>query len=374
VHPVRARTRTGGPLGRPPRLRTALVLVALLAGPLAALVPVAPSASAAELPFCRSTDGSGAVHETSTSRNGYFEQSSLRVESVFARRLTLDPGRGYDAGYIGYRITNVGDADRSDVWLEVTGLTEDGSAVTLVSPSESAQYVGTLAKRSGTVNDRRHHPVSRYLLVRARSETTAVLWHDVRVWSGRPGTSGASVLAACRTSIDGVQRSISANANKVTAITVGGAPVVGQTITVTVQGAPGNVGAGSTIDGSIIALTPATSSAWPARAVRLESVSLRVDGVTQPRLPECVSGDPHSLKLPASANSDTNGVLTANSGSNRAATYTDTLIVRGFSGCTTVKATYVATYTFRIISTTASAPIIRPYADISSGTQIKYTG
>ena len=332
------------------------------------------SAEASVLPFCRSTDGTGATLESNVARNGYFEASGVRVEPVFARRLYIDPSRTYDAGYIGYRITNVNNADRADVWLEVTGLTDDGAAVTLVSAAESQQFVGTLPRWSGNSSDRRYHPTSRYLLVRARSETADVLWHEVRVWSGRPGTVGATALTACRTSIDGVQRSISANANKVTAITVDGAPTVGRTITVTVAGAPGNVGAGNSIDGSVIALTPATSSAWPAGAVRLERVRLQVDGVRQPSLPACISGDPHSLSLPTSANNVNHGVLTANNGSNRSAIYTDTLIVRGFSACTTVKATYTATYTFRVLSSTGRTPVIRPHANISSGTQIKYTG
>lgn len=354
---------------------TALVAVALVLGATAVVFSEASPAQADALPFCRSTDGSGLNLETAVARNGYFEKNAIRVEPVFARRLSIDLGRTYDAGYIGYRLTNVGNTDRSDVWLEVTGLTGDeGAAVTLVSASESQQFVGTLAKRSGTSNDPRHHPVSRYLLVRARSETSGILWHEVRVFSGRPGTAGATELTACRTSIDGVQRSISANANKVTTITVDGAPSVGQTITVSVAGAPGNVGAGNLIDGSVISLTPATSSAWPAQAVRLERVVLQVDGVRQPSLPACISGDPHSLSLPASANNAGHGVLTANNGSNRSAIYTDTLIARGFSACTTVKATYTATYTFRVLSSTGSAPAIRPYADISSGTQIKYTG
>jgi hypothetical protein len=356
------------------RRLTLLVAVALVLGSTAVVLGEAAPAEAAVLPYCRSTDGSGSSLETAVAKSGYFEQNAIRVEPVFARRLYIDPSRTYDAGYIGYRITNVGDSDRSDVWLEVTGLTGDGTAVTLVSPSESQQFVGTLAKRSGTTNDRRHHPVSRYLLVRARAETTDVVWHEVRVWTGRPGTTGAVARAACRTSIDGVQRSISANANKVTAITVDGAPTVGRTITVTVTGAPGNVGAGNSIDGSVIALTPATSSAWPAGAVRLERVRLQVDGVRQPSLPACISGDPHSLSLPTSANNVGHGVLTANNGSNRSAIYTDTLIVRGFSACTTVKATYTATYTFRVLSSTGRTPVIRPHANISSGTQIKYTG
>jgi hypothetical protein len=256
-----------------------LLLLALVVGPLSGLVVLGTSADATALPFCRGTTASGGTLETDKDKNGFFEANSIRIEPVFARRLYVDPGRGYDAAYIGYRVTNMSTtAARQDVGLEVTGLDGSDGPVQLVDPAESLQRIRALPVRTGTGNNIVHSPVGRYHLVRATGETNATMWHEVRLWSARPGTTGATVLAACRTDIVGVQRSIAASPNKVTSISVSGTPSVGQTIQVTVEGAPGKVGNGNAIDGSIISLTPATSATWPARSVRLEEVRLAVDG------------------------------------------------------------------------------------------------
>ena len=361
-------------MSRPGRDRGLALLtsLALVAGLLAAaplLTAPADATTPPPLPYCRS-DGGGNNLATSLTLNGHYQNSEFRIEPVFARRFYIDPGRGYDASYIGYRVSNRNATkQQSDVWLEVRGF-GDGGALALVDPGEAQQRIGTLPKATSSTQGQTttitpSAPTSRFLLVRALSETVEPQWHEVHVWSGRPHATGSSVLAACRTSIQSVQRSISANANKVTSITTEGTPIVGQTITVTVKGAPGKVGQGNDVDGSVMALTPATSAAWPARSLRLEAVALRVDGITNQAQSSCVASDPL-------------GAVTTSrfgTGNNYSAIYSGTLILRGFGLCATrPSATYVATYTFRVISATATAPVIRPYADISSGTQIKYTG
>lgn len=324
------------------------------------LVPVAaPSVAYAEestLPLCRSTDGTGATEDTNAASNGFYLSaasrasdtlSGLRIEPVFAKRLYTDLSRGFDATYIAYRITNSTGSDISDVWVSLTGF--GGGQVQLVNTADAAQQIPRLANNAS---------ITRYFLVRSTGTTESDVVHDVRLHQGIP-PSGAQ-LAGCRTAIKGVQRSIAANPNRVTAISVNGTPTLGQTITVVVDGAFGNVGQGSGPDLSIMAMTPASSSLWPTRALRLEAASIRIKNIAQNALSACAT---------------IGGNTSASSGNVRVADFSDTLVIRRLGDCvTTTKQIYTASYTFRVIGRASVDPVIRPIASISSGTQIKYTG
>jgi hypothetical protein len=351
-----------------PRLLATVILTS-------SLFVLSENASASELPFCRSTTGTGLTQETNVLRNGYYQQNNIRVEPVFPRKLRVDPTRGFDGAYIGYRLTNVSATVRSNIWIQISGLTPDRTnprPIELVDSSEDRQFVGVLPVRNAS---NRHFPVGKYFFIRSSSLTELTQWHEVRIWNGLPNAVGSTVLASCRTGIEGATRSLAANANKVTSIVQTETGSVGGTIAVNVFGAPGTVGSGDSTDGSIIAMSAAMKSNWPVRSLRLEQVSLRVTGLKQNDLPGCTNGDPHSLQLVDSANNVTHGVLTGSEGSNRFAIYGDTLIVRNLNQCIkNPKATYRATYIFRILSPSAAPAVVAPVASISSGTQIKYTG
>jgi hypothetical protein len=322
--------------------------------------PVADASTPATLPFCRSTDGTGGTEDTVATSNGSYlslatrdsdSRSGLRIEPVFSKRLYTDLSRGFDAAYIAYRITNESGPALSDVWVSLTGF--GTGPVQLANPADAAQQIPSLAPGASA---------TRYFLVRSTGTTDADVFHDVRIHQGLPPSGDQ--LAGCRTAVKGVQRSIAANPNRVTAIRVVGTPTLGQTLTVEVDGAFGNVGQGSGPDESIMALTPASSSRWPTRALRLESSHLVIKGLQSANLTNTNGG--------CRAGGSGGAVVDGNS---RAVQFIDTLVVRSLNACvTTTKQTYTATYTFRVIGGANTDPVIRPIASISSGTQIKYTG
>lgn len=322
-----------------------------------ALIPGSP-AQALTTPTanCRSTTGTGGDYETSPLKNGYYVSATARgdsvsglpIDPVFAKRMYTDVGAGFDANYVAYKITNNTTADLSNVWVELSGFA-DTSVVRPASAADTAQQIASLPKGQS---------VTRYFLLRATGTSTADQRHAVRVFQGVP--AAAQQLTACVTGIKGVQRSLAASANKVTSITVSTAtPTLGQTFTITVQGAPGTVGSGTASpDESIMALSPASNSRWPSGALRLESMRMIVNSIQS-----AAAGN----KCVASGAAYDNSAKTA--------TFVDTLVVRDFSSCaTTTKQTYRAEYTFRVIGAAQTDQVIKPIASISSGTQIKYTG
>jgi len=348
------------------RIQSRLLAIVLGCALVLTVVPVVQHTPAAAntAPFCRSTTGNGTVLETDKLKNGYYEANGIRIEPVFSRRLYIDPTRDFDAAYIGYRVSNRSTTAR-ELWIEVVDLTNPAAPVELVDRVEQIQRIGRITGTTGSGNSLVIQPaISRFFLIRANATTNAATWHTVRIFDGQPGTTGATQLATCQSNIDGVQRSLSANANKVTAITVTGTPAIGETLTVTVVGTPGTVGQGNATDGAVMALTPATSRRWPARSLRLETVGVSIGGLKQAVLSACAA-------------SDVNGtVTTGGSGSNRTSNYTGGLVLRNMDKCVAkgAKPVYTATYVFRVLAPAATAPVIRPYASIASGTQVKYTG
>jgi len=300
--------------------------------------------------FCRS-DGTGLTEEISHANNGFYISNSsragdavtgLRLNPLFAKRMYVDFSKNFDATYIAYQLVNNTGAAINNLQIVLSGF--EG---TQISPVSSADLTASLSIPAG-------ESATAYFMVRARSITGHDQQHEVRVFS----SAGVQQLG-CKTNIKGIQRSISAQANKVTAISVStSTPSLGQTFTVTVTGAPGRIGAGSDPDRSVIAMSPATNSLWPTKALRLERVSFALRGFNG----NSTSSACQSL-----------GAVFDNP--SKTATWTNTLVIRSFSTCAdTNKHTYVATYTFRLVGFAATNPVIRPLSSISSGAQIKYTG
>lgn len=311
--------------------------------------------------LCRSTNGDGSTLDTNVDNNGYYisdaarnsdTKTGIRIDPLFGRRMYVDPNRKFNATYIAYRVTNNTGATLSDLTLGLSGF--DGNLVSPVSIDDNSRYIGDLAAGNGKTV---------YFMLKASGTSDAQQKHEVRLFEGT--TTAGTQVAGCFTNIDGVQRSLAASANKVTAISVTGTPALGETFTITVDGAPGNVGSGNAIDGSIMAISPASSDSWPTKAIRLEGVSLMLKAIQSANLMStCI----------AAGGSTTPGV-DQTSGNDRKVQFQNTLILRNLDGCiTSTKQTYTAVYTYRVVGFAASNPVIAPLASIGSGTQVKYTG
>jgi hypothetical protein len=314
--------------------------------------------------YCRSVNGDGAARQTLASENGFYTSlesrasdsvTGLKITPVFSKRMYIDASKNFDATYVAYRIENTTATVYSNVQITLSGF--EGTLIKPVSHEDQLAVV-TIPAASGTGQNLVPGKVTAYFMLRASAPTEVFQRHDVRILN----SAGTTQLAGCFTEIEGVQRSLSASANKVTGITVSTPTLgLGQTFTVAVAGAPGKVGSGSGPDLSVMAFSPASSSTWPTMAIRLEAVNFILYGV---------QGN-------TCQNLTTNGGSGADEASSSAktATWNNTLAIRNFANCATgTKQTYVATYTFRLIGSAATNPVIRPLASIASGTQVKYTG
>lgn len=310
--------------------------------------------------FCRSTDGTGTTEEITPSKNGFYQSlasrasdeiDGLRITPIFSKRLYVDFSKNFDATYISYQLENTTNTAMNNLQIVLGGF--DG---TEIAPVTSADLTATVSVPAATTSGgvTTFGKAVAYFMVRAKSVTTTDQLHEVRVFN----SSGVQQLG-CKTAIKGVQRSLAAQANKVTAISVSTTkPVLGQTFTVQVTGAPGLIGSGADPDLSIMAMSPGTNSLWPTKAIRLEAVSLALRGF------KGTTTSTECELIGATFDKPT-----------KTATWTNTLVIRGLQTCAdTNKHTYVATYTFRLIGTAATNPVIRPLSSIASGTQVKYTG
>ena len=307
--------------------------------------------------LCRST-GNGTTYQSSATSNGYFLDSAknLRIVPIFSKRMYVDGSRNFNATYIGYRVTNTGSSAYNNLTIELTGFT--GGVISPATDADSFRRIGTLAG-SASANV--------YFFMKASGATDTTQRHDVRIYTDDGVTK--TQQTSCYTETLGVERSLAASANKVTSITVTGTPALGETLVVTVRGAPGKVGQGESPDGSIIALSPASYASWPSKAVRLENVSLKVFGIQSASAGNaCITGteDGYTKTLDPD---------TTYTNSTKTLDVSDRLIIRNFENCaTSTKQTYEINYTFRVTGLSTTSPAIVPLASISSGTQIKYTG
>jgi hypothetical protein len=300
--------------GRRIRSLAAGLVVALLGGVVVATT--APEPAAAATVVC---DGSAAN-----------DQNDLRVTPSHGTVFYIDSGQGQqlDAAYAAYRVTNTsGSTAQNDLWVQIDGFT--GGVVQLANPADSAQPLGDVAASASATS---------YTLLKATASTTLAQSHVVHVYQGKPGTTGAAELYRCTYTFSEVAETIKAAANKVTDLTTTTSTVIGSTLVVTAKGNTGTIGAGNDLDGSMMWFSPAARSSWPTGALRLEST--QVD------------------------------LYTNNGRTNLSGSYVNQLHIPTTSGS---KFYYTATYTFRIIGSSAVPAAVVPIAQISSGTQIKHT-
>ena len=284
-------------------------------------------------------------------------QNGISVAPSHGQSFYIDTGASpkLDAGYVGYRVTNNTGSTQNDLWTEAANFT--GGVLGLSNALDRYQRVRSL--NTGTTS-------ASYFLLKANAATTTPQTHHLKVWDGRPDLPSSTMLYDCVYTFTSVKETIKAAANKVSdtgyglsaAIEVSNTtPEVGQTITISVEGSSGTIGAGASPDGSIVWLTPAAVSSWPTRSLRLESVSVTFER--------------------GSAWSGGNSSLV---------TYTDQLMISNAQDClkkganTTTctggtgnaSAEYRAFYTFRVVGVPTSTVKAVPVAQIASGTQIKH--
>jgi hypothetical protein len=229
------------------------------------------------------------------------------------------------AGYAGYAV-RAGASARSHLYLQLSGFT--GGSLSLAPQQPSVAAVPDLASGASS---------AQYFLLSATAPTSTPQTHAVTVYDGPPAL-GKPVCSRSYTYAD-VADTIKAMANKVNAVTA--APQtpsgsIGDSITVTVTGNTGTLGAGPANDPGVLAYTPNVVSEFPAGAWRLERTELTI------------SPD----------------------GNAPATTYVDRLYLSGASGPARA---YTARYVFRAIGSTSAPASVRPIQYIASGTQVKHT-
>jgi uncharacterized repeat protein (TIGR02543 family) len=265
--------------------------------------------------------------------DGTSTQNTTKVTAQHGKIFYIDSGQGQnvDAAYVSYKVTNTsGSTAKSDIWVRLDSFV--GGVVKLANTRDESQPIGAINANGNA---------TAFFLLKASTSSTKAQSHVVRVYQGNPDLAGSEELYSCTYSFSKVSETIKAAANKVTDVTTVNTQKVGQTMTITVKGNTGIVGAGNSTDGRVIWLSPAARSTWPTQALRLESTSFD---------------------------------LFSNNGRNTSiATFprTDTLIIN--TGISQAKYYYTAVYTFRIIGNAGAGVPISPLAQISSGTQMKHT-
>ena len=156
---------------------------------------------------------------------------------------------GIRSMYVAYQITNTGAAAENDVWVKLDTFT--GGAVSLAAQEDGLYRLYTLDPGESKMA---------YLYLTASGLAATPQSHAVHVYDHRPDLPGAAELASQVFTLSDVRESLSSGANKVDLVVEGPDPgVLGGTITLTVTGRTGTIGAGSTLE-----FTAAAYPDWPA--------------------------------------------------------------------------------------------------------------
>ncbi|MDQ3806092.1 MAG: hypothetical protein M3416_19965, partial [Acidobacteriota bacterium] len=219
--------------------------------------------------------------------------------------------------YVSYRVTNDG-AYQPDVWVGVGSFT--GGFVSLAPNEDGVVRLGAL-----TAGETK----TAFFYIQASGQTATAQQHTVSVYDARP-PSGAVIGSANFTMT--VTETIQANANKVTTVISGPNPAtLGGTVTMTVTGQTGTIGAAK-----VLSFTAATYLGWAARSFELFQSTVTLSG--------------------------------SNSG-----TFTNRLLIPPASLTSTADTDYTAVYLFRAVDFTTGPTAVSPVAFISSGNQVKHT-
>ena len=258
--------------------------------------------------------------------------NNLRIAASHGKAFYIDSSINpkIDAGYVGYQIYNNSGSTKTGLWLKLSDFV--GGKVGISNIEDQYMQIDDIAN-----NDTK----TVYVLLKASGATTTEQSHLVEVFNKRPDLTGASKQTSCRYAFSAVKETIKASANKLennggSAITTGvgvskNTVTLGETITVTVEGAPGQIGKGAAPDYDTIYLTPAGISSWPTRALKLIKVDIKFD-----RNDSGWATDPQ---------------------------YVDRLIISSANGLDEVDmGSYVARYTFQVIGNPGSSVRVAPVA------------
>jgi len=132
--------------------------------------------------------------------------------------------------YASYEVTNTGGFAVADVWIEASGFT--GGSVTLAPGEDGLIQLGAMAPGQRK---------TAYFYLRGVTLTASPQGHTIRVYPSRPPVAPALTQAY---TLNSVESTINANANKVTTVVSGpNPPQIGGIVTITVTGETGTIGA-----------------------------------------------------------------------------------------------------------------------------------
>ena len=259
--------------------------------------------------------------------------AGVTIAPLHGTRFYVDAGTSplIDSGYTGFSVNPA--AAKTNIWVQLSGFT--GGALGLNANQPSAFPLGNLGAGSTT-------PAYFFLTASPAAATATAQSFTVGVWQGDPAHGGTQLCAVGDGYSAGVYSALQAAANKVQDVTGDSvaatvstsSPVIGGTITLSVEGTTGTLGAGP--DGTpFLYETPTALDTWPAGSFRL-----------------------------------TGTTLTLNPGASQTV-YTNQLQLSDASW--SAAQDYIAQYTFLITGTTATATTPYPIQEITSGTQVKHT-
>jgi Bacterial Ig-like domain (group 3)/Abnormal spindle-like microcephaly-assoc'd, ASPM-SPD-2-Hydin/HYDIN/CFA65/VesB-like, Ig-like domain/Cep192 domain 4 len=270
------------------------------------------------------------IHCAQAALGGSITQNGITITQNFSSVYYVDTKTSpFPTGYYAvYNITNNTGSAFQDIWVTLGNFTGTTVYLSLAGNDTGVSHLGTLAAGASKA-------AYFFLGVNCSSfasgncNISASQGFTVDVYLGPPT---GNLLAALTTNDITVYETIAANANKVNSGSVSTTtPSVGSTFTVTVNGSTGTIGGSN-----IFALSPETSTSFPANSFELTNTSLTF----------------------------------SNGGSG---TYTDLLqiptsVISGISS-----ANYTVTYSYRVTGTTSATTTVQPIAYINSGSQIKHT-
>ena len=249
-----------------------------------------------------------AVTITRTSSSVYYYDSSARPTELRCM-------------YVAYRVTNDGGYE-PNVYATIGSFT--GGIVSIAPNEDGVVHLGAM-------NAGESKMAFFYLQVTGTGDSLVAQTHTVRVYNGNP-SAGASQIGSALFTMTPVMETIQALANKVTTVISGPNPsMLGGTLTMTVTGKTGTIGAAK-----VLSFTPATYLGWRADAFELYQSTITLSG--------------------------------GNTGS-----YTNQLLIPPASIPSTSDTDYQAVYLFRAVGFTGGPVAVSPVAFISSGTQVKHT-
>jgi len=317
------------------KLTSLISVTTLLIGLLAAIPIGLIAPSTANAVTCNATTGTLVpLHRSSTDAwNSYRPFYADTKDSTTPK-----------SGYVGYVVSGSLVSSVTDLWI---GISSFSDATKLTKSSNQSAIIPSrdFFTKSDGANDTTKRLAYFYLY--APNKTNSLQTFTITLYNGNPAIGGTTICSDTD-GFSSVNDVISANANKITGVTVSNAnPVIGSDFSVTATGQTGTLGRGPTDDRLLvngnnigpISLSPAMVDNWTADAFSLIGIKFRYD-------------------------IDNNGTLTNDAYQYNWLRYYPT---------STASKLYDVTYYFTVRAVATNVPV-RPVQNIVSGTQVKYTG